>query len=608
MGLRYGGPMVNTVSLVLALVLAASEQAAPAPPHAVARAASMVVPALHLEDPGPWATAEFEAADEAIVSVWRRAVKELEAQRAAGFSEAYLEPIGPFWGDMAVTARAYAAWAGDPVLFRASLERAFHPALRPPLHEGHRSLAAYSLMWPGLLLHYYEHTGDEQYTREIARHLIPSLFAFYDEYAQPSGLLSGAKLPPWPDALLTGFDPAATAGPNAVLNAFYYHALKQAAALNQAVRFNDVDYAADAQAVRRAYRDAFLRPERNLFADAPGSASISVLSNGLAVCFGLADAPEEAAILTLIREQGAVCAAAFRPYVIEAAFRLGAVQLGYDMLTFTNGSEADPSAVYLIAEYLGGIRPAGPAWSSARLAPRFPDRLDRARLVVPVTTGRITVKYARDTGARVLMPPGVNAYVAPNLGVPVMVKTTISHGEYSLSPEQMRLLESKGWSERVKDGAAVWISVAEQMLRYIQGDRVLYQARCATAANGVGSQLNSLQTPLGWHSVARKVGADAPWGQVFRARAATREIWQPGEDTKEDLVLTRILLLTGEEPGLNKGGDVDSLARNIYIHGTNDEARLGVPSSHGCIRLSNDDVIEAFERIPEGTLVLITEF
>jgi lipoprotein-anchoring transpeptidase ErfK/SrfK len=118
--------------------------------------------------------------------------------------------------------------------------------------------------------------------------------------------------------------------------------------------------------------------------------------------------------------------------------------------------------------------------------------------------------------------------------------------------------------------------------------------------------MDSLKTPLGWHEIRGKIGENAPWGQVFRARRPTNEIWQYGEDTKEDLVLTRVLLLDGLEPGHNKGGAVDSMARNIYIHGTNDEAKLGTPSSHGCIRLFNDDVIELFTRVEDGALVLIT--
>lgn len=187
-----------------------------------------------------------------------------------------------------------------------------------------------------------------------------------------------------------------------------------------------------------------------------------------------------------------------------------------------------------------------------------------------------------------------------------MVKEAVSHATGELSQSQWALLEARGWSERVGDRPAVWISVDDQMLWLIEGRRVVFQARCATAEKGVGSENGSLQTPLGWHSVVRKVGDDAPWGEIFRARIATNRQWRPGDDTTEDLVLTRILLLGGEEPGSNKGGNVDSYARNIYIHGTNDEARIGIPSSHGCIRLTNDDVIDAYSRIPKGTFVLIT--
>ena len=145
------------------------------------------------------------------------------------------------------------------------------------------------------------------------------------------------------------------------------------------------------------------------------------------------------------------------------------------------------------------------------------------------------------------------------------------------------------------------------MLRVVRDGRAVYQARCATSASGVGSEENSMKTPLGWHKVVSKLGAGAVRGQVFRSRVATHEVWQPGEQPAEGLVLTRVLLLDGLELGVNKGGKVDSYARNIYIHGTNDEARLGTPSSHGCIRLSNDDIVEVFNLLPEGTPVLITE-
>ncbi|MFA6242927.1 MAG: L,D-transpeptidase [Candidatus Hydrogenedentales bacterium] len=176
-----------------------------------------------------------------------------------------------------------------------------------------------------------------------------------------------------------------------------------------------------------------------------------------------------------------------------------------------------------------------------------------------------------------------------------------------LTPEQCDLLKKHHWRKHIDQGLGVWVSVGEQMLRVVDGDSIAWQAQCATAARGTGSRRDSFKPPLGWHSVKRKIGEGAPWGQVFRSAKAVDEIWRPGDETKEDLVLTRLLWLTGEEPGKNKGGDVDSYERCIYIHGTNDEARIGTPSSHGCIRLLNDDVIRLFDLLPEGTKVLITE-
>jgi hypothetical protein len=176
-----------------------------------------------------------------------------------------------------------------------------------------------------------------------------------------------------------------------------------------------------------------------------------------------------------------------------------------------------------------------------------------------------------------------------------------------LVPEQWQVLEKAGWRGRAGTSRAVWVSIADQTLRIIDDDKVVWLAKCSTAEKGAGSKKDSYQTPLGWHSVAEKIGEGEPWGRVFREKRPARKIWQPGESTKKDLVLTRLLALTGEEPGFNKGGDVDSHARCIYIHGTNDEARIGAPVSHGCIRLTNDDVIKAFDLIPQGAPVLITE-
>ena len=177
----------------------------------------------------------------------------------------------------------------------------------------------------------------------------------------------------------------------------------------------------------------------------------------------------------------------------------------------------------------------------------------------------------------------------------------------SLSDQQLAILDQYKWDDWVGNGLGVWISVDEQMFRVIHEKNVVWETQCGTAEKGTGSQMNSNKTPLGWHSVKKKVGDGAPIGQVFRSATPTKEIWKSGQKTKEDLVLTRILWLSGEEPGKNLGGNVDSYSRYIYIHGTNEEEKIGTPSSHGCVRLRNADVIEAFSLVPQGAHILITE-
>ncbi|HQT00771.1 MAG: hypothetical protein B7Y26_07785 [Hydrogenophilales bacterium 16-64-46] len=140
------------------------------------------------------------------------------------------------------------------------------------------------------------------------------------------------------------------------------------------------------------------------------------------------------------------------------------------------------------------------------------------------------------------------------------------------------------------------------------GDILLRQYPVSTALKGPGELSGSHCTPRGLHRIAEKIGAGAPLYSVFKSRQPTGEIWTPELDARypdRDWILTRILWLAGQEPGRNQGGQVDTYDRYIYIHGTSEEHRLGTPVSHGCIRMSNSDVLDLFDRVAIGTAVRI---
>jgi lipoprotein-anchoring transpeptidase ErfK/SrfK len=118
----------------------------------------------------------------------------------------------------------------------------------------------------------------------------------------------------------------------------------------------------------------------------------------------------------------------------------------------------------------------------------------------------------------------------------------------------------------------------------------------------------SNKTPIGIHRIKSKIGDNVPINSRFIGRKLTGEIIEVISDTSKgdlDIISTRIMWLSGEEYGINKGNGIDSYERYIYIHGTNEEGRIGIPSSHGCVRMKNKDVIDLYRKVEVGTLVLI---
>lgn len=155
------------------------------------------------------------------------------------------------------------------------------------------------------------------------------------------------------------------------------------------------------------------------------------------------------------------------------------------------------------------------------------------------------------------------------------------------------------------------ISLADQRMELLNEEGEAVQAwSVSTAAKGAGELAGSYQTPRGRHLIRAKIGAGLPLNTVFRARRPTGEIYTPelaSAHPGRDWILTRILWLSGLEPGHNRLANRDTMRRYIYIHGTPDTEPMGVPASHGCIRMRNADLADLFDRVPVYTTVLIVE-
>lgn len=154
--------------------------------------------------------------------------------------------------------------------------------------------------------------------------------------------------------------------------------------------------------------------------------------------------------------------------------------------------------------------------------------------------------------------------------------------------------------QSITQSASIEISIASQTLLF-RSHSACFEYSISSALNGVGQFNGSGQTPLGRHIIRAKIGANQSINSVFVARRPTGEIYSDelaDEYPNRDWILSRILWLSGVEPGLNRLGNCDSMRRYIYIHGTPDSEPMGVPLSHGCIRMRNKDVIDLFERVP----------
>ncbi|MBD3610676.1 MAG: L,D-transpeptidase [Gammaproteobacteria bacterium] len=165
-------------------------------------------------------------------------------------------------------------------------------------------------------------------------------------------------------------------------------------------------------------------------------------------------------------------------------------------------------------------------------------------------------------------------------------------------------------SQELDTKTYIHIDISEQSLRLLSNDKLIFKATISSATNGPGELFGSECTPTGWHQVRAKIGHNCDENSVFIARRYTGEIYTPElakQYPERDWILTRILWLSGLEPGKNRLGKVDSMRRYIYIHGTPDTEPMGIPASHGCIRMRNQDIIQLYDLIEPHTRVLISK-
>ncbi len=151
----------------------------------------------------------------------------------------------------------------------------------------------------------------------------------------------------------------------------------------------------------------------------------------------------------------------------------------------------------------------------------------------------------------------------------------------------------------------IYINSSKQELYFLRDDAIVFKSMISTSLFGMGCIEDTFKTPTGLHLIASKIGSGLPAGTLFKHRKPTDQTIKQNPSDSHDYITSRILRLSGLEEGINKGGNVDSYRRYIYIHGTPHSKMLGSVSSHGCIRMSDNDVIELFDLVNENSLVLI---
>ena len=249
--------------------------------------------------------------------------------------------------------------------------------------------------------------------------------------------------------------------------------------------------------------------------------------------------------------------------------------------------------------------------------------IDKSETVLP-TEGQLAVRTeprSAEMGvppiqspAQTKQPPLTETLPANQTKSPVADARYVDQEPDTITTSLQQFIRQNKLPDQASNQSYLVVDVAQQKMWLLKEERVLQHYRVSTARAGTGNRQGSFKTPLGAHRIYSKIGKDAPKGAIFEGGGVTGKIaenlWNQGQldpETSNDIVTTRIIRLTGTEKGKNKGGEVDTLMRRIYIHGTTREEAIGKPTSQGCVRMINDDIIELFDLVEAGGLVYIAE-
>ncbi len=186
-------------------------------------------------------------------------------------------------------------------------------------------------------------------------------------------------------------------------------------------------------------------------------------------------------------------------------------------------------------------------------------------------------------------------------------QSPLDHPKQGLIDLLMEYMEVR-YRQQALTSDLLYISVQRQALFHVSNGVLVNEYPVATARKGLGAQVDSYRTPTGLHRVSEKFGDGVPPFGILKDRVFSGELADPDfAGVDKDWITSRVIWLSGMEPGVNQGGDVDSHERYIYIHGTANERSVGTPSSMGCIRMRNADVIELYHHVPLGALVVVLD-